>query len=314
MSPACAASTTASEPVRVLFVIPGEAVGSSMIFARRQAESLTSLGVEVECFFLRSRTSPPTLVEEFRRFREQLTQWKPEVVHAHFGTATALFAMLACGRRPLMITFRGSDLNPVPNEGLRAAMGRLFSQLAALRAARIVCVSRQLRARLWWRKGQVTVIPSGVDATQFRPMDRALARRILGWNPDERVVLFNAGHGAGNKRLDLAEAAHDRARLTLTDLRLEVLRGDTDPALMPILMNASDCLLVTSDSEGSPTVVQEALACGLPVVSVPVGDIEERLRHVTHSRVVERDARSLAAGNRRADQGAFAHQWAIQDR
>ncbi len=193
-----------------------------------------------------------------------------------------------------MITFRGSDLNPIPHGGVRAVVGRVFSQLAALRASRMVCVSGQLCSRLWWRKDRVTVIPSGVDATQFRPLDRALARRFLGWSQEQRVVLFNAGHDARNKRLDLAEAACDRARLTLSDLRLEVLRGNTDPALIPVLMNASDCLLVTSDSEGSPTVVQEALACGLPIVSVPVGDVEVRLQNVTHSRIVERDTRALA--------------------
>jgi teichuronic acid biosynthesis glycosyltransferase TuaC len=294
MSSAAAPAKAASGALRVLFVIPGDGRGSSMIFARRQAESLISQGVEVQCFFLRSRTSLQTLVDEFLRFRELLKRWKPEVVHAHFGTMTALFAMLACGRHPLMITFRGSDLNPIPHGGLRAAVGRAFSQLAALRASQIVCVSGQLRSRLWWRKGRVTVIPSGVDAAQFRPFDRALARRLLGWNQEQRVVLFNAGHDARNKRLDLAEAAVGLARITLPDLRLEILRGNTDPALIPVVMNASDCLLMASDSEGSPTVVQEALACGLPIASVLVGDIEERLRHVHHSRIVERNAPALA--------------------
>jgi len=108
------------------------------------------------------------------------------------------------------------------------------------------------------------------------------------------VVLFNAGYDARNKRLDLAEAAAVQAQATLGNLRLEVLRGDTDPGLIPLLMNASDCLLVASESEGSPTVVQEALACGLPIVSVRVGDIEERLRNVHPSRIVTRDAVSVA--------------------
>jgi len=59
-------------------------------------------------------------------------------------------------------------------------------------------------------------------------------------------------------------------------------------------MNAADCLLVTSDAEGSPTVVQEALASNLPVVSVDVGDIPERLEGVTCSRIVARDPSALA--------------------
>ena len=265
-----------------------------MIFARRQAGSLLSLGVEVESFFLRSRTSPWALVKELVRFRRELARFKPAAVHAHFGTVTALFASIACGGTPLIITYRGTDLNPAPNGGLRGAIGRIFSQFAALGALRIVCVSRQLHTRLWWRRDLAIVIPSGVDTAQFHPFDRNEARRRLGWPPDERVVLFNAGHDARNKRLDLAEAACGQARLVLTDLRLEVLHGDTDPELIPVLMNASDCLLVASDSEGSPTVVQEALACGLPIVSVPVGDIAERLRDVNPSWVVPQEERALA--------------------
>jgi glycosyltransferase involved in cell wall biosynthesis len=51
-------------------------------------------------------------------------------------------------------------------------------------------------------------------------------------------------------------------------------------------MNAADVLLVTSFTEGSPTVVQEAMACNLPVVSVDVGDVRERLQGVAACEVV----------------------------
>ena len=280
---------------RVLFVIPGEAEGSSMVFARRQAAALRGTGVEVESFFLRSRTSPVMLFQEWRRFLAVAEAFRPDVVHGHFGTMTAFFTVLAGRGWPVVITYRGSDLNLVPSaRGPRAWAGRLLSQAAALGATRIVCVSGALRDRLWWRRGIATVLPSGVDLDRFRPRPRELARRELGWAPGGRVVLFNAGVDERNKRLDLAEAAVGRARGELAGVHLEVLRGGVAPERMPLFMNAADCLLITSDAEGSPSVVQEALASNLPIVSVAVGDVVERMEGVPGTRIARRDPDSLA--------------------
>jgi len=193
-----------------------------------------------------------------------------------------------------MITYRGSDLNVVPSaNGPRAFFGRILSQFAALKAQRIICVSGKLRDQLWWRRNRVTILPSGVDTEAFRPMPRDEARRQLGWSA-EPLVLFNAGHDARNKRLDLAQAAFALVQQTLPQACLEVLVGNILPEQIPLYMNAADCLLVTSDAEGSPTVVQEAIATNLPVVSVDVGDVAERLRGVSGARIEARHTEALA--------------------
>jgi len=283
-----------TEGPRILFLIPGAAAGHSMIFARRQAAALSSQGFRVEVFDLRSRTSLPVVLQEFRRLRRVIRAFRPQVIHAQYGTVTAMFAALGAGNIPLVITYRGSDLNRLPaDRGLRPMAARLLSQLAALRATRIVCVSRRLKSRLWWRRARVRIWPSGVDPDVFRPGGRNKLRAELGWKEEERVILFNAGFDARNKRQDLAESALEQARRWAPSARLEVLDGTVAPALVPDLMNAADCLLVTSDAEGSPTVVQEALATNLPVVSVDVGDIPERLQGVASSCVVERDPHAL---------------------
>ena len=284
-------------PFRVVFVIPGDAEGPSYIFAKREVDALERSGVVVaERFFLQSRTSPRVLRSEHARFRDCLRRSRADLVHAYYGTVTSLFSSVG-HRLPLVITFQGSDLLPTYDfTGVRVWIGHLLSQISAVRSAAIICVSRQLRSRLWSRscRARAEVVPTPVNLDVFRLIDRDEARRALDWSRDERVVLFNAGSAPRRKRLDLARGAVAEAERLGGKIRLVVMQNDVPPERVPMLMNAADCTLLASEAEGSPNTVKEAMACNLPVVSVPVGDVEERLRDVSPSRIVEPDARAMA--------------------
>jgi teichuronic acid biosynthesis glycosyltransferase TuaC len=276
-------------PLRVLAVTPQPSSRGSMIYVVRQVASLEVSGVTCRTFRVASRTSPWVVLGEWRRLRREIRAFEPDIVHAHYGTMTAFLAILST-TLPVMVSYKGSDLNPNRSKGwLRDVVGTLLSQIAALRAARIICVSNQLRDKLWWRQDRVSVIPDAVDMTLFYPRDVQEARRELGWGQDERVVLFNANDPIV-KRLDLARAAIQFAESLCGSIRFIVLDGNVCPGHIPSMMNAADCLLLTSDWEGSPNVVKEALACNLPVVSVDVGDVRERLERVQPSVIVSRDA------------------------
>jgi teichuronic acid biosynthesis glycosyltransferase TuaC len=306
--------------LRVLHVIPTRPDGRSMIFAKRQIAALSQAGVAGQSVFTSSRTDPRVVARDGLLIRRLVRSFRPHVIHAHYGTVTAM--LCACvSRVPVVITFRGSDLNPVHVHGrARAVIARLLSQCAALRAARVICVSEGLKQRLWWRAADVAVIPDGVDLELFYPRPRDAARRELGWPEDDRVVLFQIGGNPRVKRLDLAEAAFALARAVRPDLRLHLIGVDEPPARMPLLLNAADCVLLTSDYEGSPNIVKEALACDVPVVSVDVGDVAERLAGVAPSRLVDRSERAIAealvelAGARVRSNGAAAVRNLSQDR
>lgn len=292
-----AASTTEQTSsygsIRVLSVIPAPSSKVSMIFARRQVASLQQVGVVCETFFLASRTSPWILTKEWRRLRNTIRLFRPDLLHAHYGTVTA-FLSAVNAPVPLVVTYRGSDLNPSPSAPwVRRLAGRVLSQLAALLACRIICVSEQLRERLWWRKHCAVVIPSGVDTGVFYPRPRNEARAELGWGNRERVVLFNAGGDPMLKRLDVAQAAVEAARTVCGEIRFVVLNGDVVAETVPVMMSAADCLLLTSDWEGSPNVVKEAMACNLPVVAVDAGDVRLRLEGVRPSRIVDRNPEDI---------------------
>lgn len=265
-----------------------------MPFARRFVRYATSAGVDSLSFFLSTRTHPIRLMREALRFRSVISHFRPDFVHAQYGTVSALFAAIL-SPKPVLITYRGSDLNPCPSMNrIHLWLTHQFSKIAARFAVRVYCVSPELASRLPELRCPVEILPSGVDDAAFVPMDRNEARRRMGMPIESPIVLFNAGRFPRVKRLDLAEAAFAILKDRLPGARLEIMRGDRDPADVPTLMAAADCLLMTSDFEGSPTVIQEAMACNLPVVSVDVGDVRYRLRNIQPTRIVDRDPLAIA--------------------
>ncbi len=279
--------------IRVISVIPGSDEGSSMIFCRRVNDAISNFGVEVFPFYLKSRTTPYVIFKERARLRQIIKEINPNIIHAQYGTMTSFFCTLT-SLLPLIITFRGSDLNPTPSlNPMAVGLKNWMSQISAWRAKVSICVSKELGQRVTLGADRVVILPSGVNTEVFHPMARDDARRQLGW-ADEPVVLFYGGRHPLVKRLDLAESALKIVKQHRSNARLFNMDGGIDPDLIPVYMGASDCFLLTSDYEGSPTVVQEAKACNLPVVSVSVGDVEDQLKNVQMSRIVDRNPEVIA--------------------
>jgi glycosyltransferase involved in cell wall biosynthesis len=151
----------------------------------------------------------------------------------------------------------------------------LASHYAAWRSRRCIAVSTSLREHLWTAslRGKTDVIRDSVDPTLFRPLPRREARERLGVPHDDVVVIFPHVASEPRKRLWLAQAAVEVLRASIPTARLWVV-NDQPPDAMPWHYAAADAMVVTSVFEGGPTATKEALACGVPVVSVPVGDLD----------------------------------------
>jgi glycosyltransferase involved in cell wall biosynthesis len=258
-------------------------------------ESVERLGVENKIFYFPSKNiTPLLLVKTYRRIRREIRNYHPDLIHVHFGMIYAFTAAYST-LKPLVITFHGSDINRTASS---TPMGNwlkvVLGNLAVLRARKVICVSSHFLHKFIWRRDRIVVLPLGIDTNVFLPIEKNGVRSKLNWDPSDPVILFN-GNNPRLKRLDIAEETIRIVKETFPGARLEVLNGvDTPPEMVPYYLNASDCLLLCSDSEGSPTMVKEALACNVPVVAVDVGDVKERLRGVTGSFMVDKDPVVLA--------------------
>jgi glycosyltransferase involved in cell wall biosynthesis len=290
-------------PGKVFMISPGklsQGVSQTWSFVETQARSLADLGWAVTLSVVDDRTSIHGIARNVRRLRAEVARSGAEVVHAQYGTITAAVANAARGALPLVISFCGSDLLGTSERGLvwrmRTHASRSIGLVAAWRAQSLVVKSHNLLSALPGPlRSRAEVIPNGVDEKLFAPLNRADARSKLGWSESQLVVLFNAGgpaHG-GVKNLPLAQATMTVLRQSHPLARLEGL-SSIPQAEVALKMNAADCMLVTSLHEGSPNIVKEAMACNLPVVSVPCGDVEERLARVQPGCVAPYDATRLA--------------------
>lgn len=266
-------------PIRVLMITsawPHRGQEATTHFIQRQANFLMAAGVEVDVFHFRGLRQPWRYAGPWIQVRRRLRSRKYDLVHAQFGQS----GLLGLPKRiPLVVTLRGSDLLGIVSDrdGRHTWVGRTLqaaSRLVARQADAVVVVSEHMKQSL--PAGvSATVIPSGLDFSLFRPHPRDEARRRLGLDPERPLVLFAGRPTQGRKRYPLAEQAVRILQRSMP-AELVVLWGvaHTD---VPLYMSAADVLVFTSLQEGSPNVVKEALACDLPVVSVPVGDVPERI-------------------------------------
>jgi teichuronic acid biosynthesis glycosyltransferase TuaC len=266
------------------------------IFVQRQVDSIRQLGAHIDVMTIDGAESYLRyLGAALRVVRLHFGRRRWDVIHAHTGHS----GIIACLqlRYPVVLSYVGYDLDGLPEgeETLRTRFERaIFRQLSLVIAGTIAKSSRGRDALPKRGRSRNEVLPNGVDRSLFTPMCPAEAREELGWDTRSPVVLFAADPRRFTKRFELAEAAVQLARAKFPDLELRATT-DVAPDEMPLWMNASDALLLTSRSEGSPNVIKEAMATNLPIVSVDVGDVRSIIAGTRHCHVCSEEPQDLAS-------------------
>lgn len=272
--------------MKVLFVTnryPTDATPGDSPCIAQQRESLQRLGYDVDVLFIESQRSRWSYLKAvWRVFWTTQIRKRYDIVHAHYGYYCGL-AACAHFSTPTVITFRGSDV--LLQKELR------ISRLAAKRAGKSIVMSKEMKRVLG--DDNALVIPYGVDLGLFKPRNRNDARKKLGLPEHSAILLFPYDPTRVVKRFDLVEGSIDILRDEFPGIQIQAVYDKPYDSICDY-MNACDVMVLTSNTEGAPVAIREAMACNLPIVSVDVGDVSEIIENTDGCSIVERNPQDIA--------------------
>ncbi len=234
----------------------------------------------------------------------------PEVVHSYSNyTNFAAF----CAARLAGAVGVGSvqnEIDPADFIEKRAVIGRLSASLPRVQMSNSHAAAERIMAdRKWFTPGRLALVTNPIDVSKFRsdPVPMSPPHVILGigslipfkrWDRLLKIaqqlkrrdlpVQINIA-GDGPLRGQLEAMASDLGVADMT--RFLGYRSD-----IPDLIARARLVVHTSDAEGTPNVVMEALAAGRAVVATDAGDVRKLIENGKTGFVIARDdTETLAA-------------------
>lgn len=272
--------------------------------ARRRAIAVVAIPIE--------KKRPGALCAMLRWLRAHRGEF--DVINTHSSTDSWLAALAALWLRdaPPLVRTRHVSTAVGTNRGTR--------WLYQSATAHIVTTGEALRRQLARHNGfddkRMTSVRTGIDVSLFRPLDQAACRKRVGVEERPTLgILATLRDWKGHDYLldawamlvpkfpawrllfvgDGPRRGHLEARVAKEGLGGTVrFAGNQDD--VPTWLSSLDLFTLPSyGDEGVPQGIMQAMACGLAVVSTPVGAIEEAVqRDRTGLLVPPKDAAALA--------------------
>lgn len=242
-------------------------------FVNEQVESIRALGHHVDVEVVAQSRGRRDYFLAIPRVRRRVREGNYDIVHIHYGM-TALAARFV-GRVPRVVTYHGRDVH--------LWWQRWMTKLGVGNATRIYA-SRRLAVDN--HDPDAIVVECGIDPDLFAPADQTEARRELGIEHDEPIVLFGGAPSNAEKGYDIFTDVLAEVRSRGVVAHEMILAEFGAPRSRVVTkFNAADVMLFPSwiNTEASPMVIKEALSTGLPIVSTDVGDVPQMLEGVTPS-------------------------------
>jgi len=242
------------------------------IFVKEQIDSLSKLGIENEIFFINGREfGRGAYWNSIKELRDKLKNANYDLLHCHHSfSAVILFLTLRFYSFKKIISYQ----NPPEKEGgiwLFKLVNFFFDIIIVKNISKSVSNSNK-----------VQYLPNGVNTEFFKPQNIEKSLIDLKLDANKKYILFMDSYKRRTqKRIDRFNEVISILLANDNPYNIEPLvLTNTDRSLIPYYMSVSALHLLTSDFEGSPNSVKECMACNTPVVSTPVGNVQDLIGDV----------------------------------
>jgi glycosyltransferase involved in cell wall biosynthesis len=240
------------------------------IFVKEQIDSLTNIGIHNEVYFMNGREQGRKAYLQAISDLRKMKLNKYDIVHCHhsFSALIFLFSFHWFSKVKKVVSYQ----NPPKREG-----GKFLFRIIHFFFDAIILKINIADLNI----SKVHYLPNGVNTAFFTPMDKVVCKKKLGLKSNINYVLFmDSYRKRQQKRIDRFEDVikilHKKNHIDIEPLVLT----NTDRNKVPVYMNASTLHILTSDFEGSPNSVKECLSCNIPIVTTPVGNVEDMIGDV----------------------------------
>lgn len=300
--------------MKILYVITGLAQGGAERVVCDLADAMFKRGHEVKIAYLTGEvitrptneeielmsiglTNSVTLPKAYFTLSKIIKSFKPDIVHTHMVHANILTRLIRVitPMQKLICTAHNS------NEGgaLRMLSYRITDSLANLTTNVSNTAVIAFEAKHAVPKNSMLTVYNGVNFDNFtyEPEAKATIVKELNLSVDTKIILAVGRFNAQKNYFNLLSAIHtlkERSSISFVlliagdgELRDEIEQSIkaldiSDNVILlgrrhdvPTLMSACDVFVLSSDYEGLPTVLIEALACQAQIVSTDVSGVHE---------------------------------------
>jgi glycosyltransferase involved in cell wall biosynthesis len=243
-----------------------------------------------------------------------------DLVHCHtlFPDGNAGVRLKKQLGTPVITTAHGSDVLLYPKRG-----EKIYQQTteAIQQSDAVLTVSEKLakEVRRMNAHACVKTIYNGYFPDRFSPGDSLVARKELGLPLDQKNLLFignlypvkglfylleafaHCAKKSDKVHLHLVGEGHLRSQLEAEVEKRQLqdrvtFHGRQPYEKIPTWIRSADVMVLSSLSEGMPSILLESMGCGVPMIATDVGGIREILQHEkTGLLVPAKDVQALAA-------------------